>query len=136
MVNSFDILILNISDIQKFQDFQGLFLIKSVFPGLSRPANCKIKFKDFQGPVRTLLMIFDHPVCSNPNKVGHQIYHFMKGHHYIPQLKISICLHLFIFHKKKKKKSQGTEMFWSMLHPNFYTPSIFTFLLADDIHGK
>ena len=31
MVNSFDILILNNSDIQKFQDFQGLFLIKSVF---------------------------------------------------------------------------------------------------------
>ena len=29
--------------------------------------------------------IFDHPVCSYPNRVGHQIYHFMKGHHYILQ---------------------------------------------------
>ena len=31
MVNSFDILILNISDIQKFQDFQGLFFDKVSF---------------------------------------------------------------------------------------------------------
>ena len=29
--------------------------------------------------------IFDQSVCSNPNKVGHQIYYFMKGHHYILQ---------------------------------------------------
>ena len=29
--------------------------------------------------------IFDHPVCSNPNKVGHQIYFFVKGHYYILQ---------------------------------------------------
>ena len=66
MVNSFDILILNISDIQKFRDFQGLFfLIKSVFPGLSRPGNCKIKFKDFQGPVRTLLLHLLHKALVN-----------------------------------------------------------------------
>ena len=52
----------------------------------------------------------------------------------ITPFKISNCFYLVIFHKKKK--SQGTKYgdqnvhFWCYTLYNFYTPCIFTFILA------
>ena len=64
-------------------------------------------------------MIFDYPVCSNPNKVGHQIYHFMKGHHYILQDQY-LFLSTQIFHKKSK----GTKYDDQNVHLFYVTPYI------------
>ena len=59
--------------------------------------------------------IFDHPVCSNLNKVGHQIYYFMKGHYYILQ----DHFYLVIYYNKFKLLSMVTIMyiFWCYGHP-------------------
>ena len=61
--------------------------------------------------------IFDHPVCSNPNKVDHQIYYFMKGHHYILQDQL-LFLSGHLSQKNLRVLSMVTRMYiFLMLHP-------------------
>ena len=113
MVNSFDILILNISDIQKFQDFQGLFLKKSVFPGLSRPGNCKIKFKDFQGPVRTLLLHLLHKALVN--LPAHRLISLSHAQSFILYYFHYFFLFFFFFFpagKNEKRDNPVFQCFW------------------------
>ena len=76
-------------------------------------------------------MVFDHPVCFNPNKVGHQLYYFMKF--IITSFKISICFYLFIFPKKSqgsKYGDQNVHFFDVTPYIIFTHPVIFMFIIA------
>ena len=102
--------------------------------------------------------IFDHPVCSNPNKAGHQIYHFMKGHHYILQAPRSVIVFIW---SSFTKKSQGTKygdqnvhffdvtpymifthpvflcLYWHIWHTwNISFPTIYNFMGVKHTHYK
>ena len=76
-------------------------------------------------------MIFDHPVCSNPTKSATKYIILWKV--IITSFKISNWFYLVIFHKKKTPQStkygdQNVNFF--DVRYNFYTPCIFTFILA------
>ena len=66
-----------------------------------------------------ILRFFDHPVCSNLNKVGHQIYYFVERSSLHPSRSVIV----FIW-SSFTKKSQGTKYGDQNVHFFDVTPYI------------